>query len=108
MSEKKKSVSESDSVDEQPRSKEAKSEKTAKALAREERPVKARREVTASSEKKKTGNWRNYRLVRFGREAYQELRYKVTWPTFEEARNMTIMVIVLSTAVGLVLGLVDA
>lgn len=108
MSEKKKSVNESDAVDEKSRSKEVKSEKIAKASAREERPVKAHREVKASSEKKKSGNWRNWRLVRFAREAYQELRYKVTWPTFHEARNMTIMVILLSTAVGLVLGLVDA
>jgi len=35
------------------------------------------------------------------------LRYKVTWPTFVEARNMTIIVIVLSTIVGLILGLLD-
>jgi preprotein translocase SecE subunit len=36
-------------------------------------------------------------------EAYYELRYKVTWPTFQEARNMTIVVIMLSTAVGAIL-----
>jgi preprotein translocase SecE subunit len=35
------------------------------------------------------------------------LRYKVTWPTFREARNMAIIVIVLSTVVGLILGLAD-
>ncbi len=47
------------------------------------------------------------RLFRFPYEAYYELRYKVTWPTFEEARNMTIAVIALSIALGVVLGLVD-
>lgn len=44
---------------------------------------------------------------RFVLEAYYELRHKVTWPTFEEARNMTIVVILLSAAVGAVLGLAD-
>ena len=43
------------------------------------------------------------RIVRFLLEAYYELRYKVTWPTFKEARNMTIVVIMLSTAVGALL-----
>jgi preprotein translocase SecE subunit len=45
--------------------------------------------------------------VRFAREAYYELRYKVTWPTFEEARNMTFVVIGLSAAIGIFLGLAD-
>ncbi|MDQ2715032.1 MAG: preprotein translocase subunit SecE [Chloroflexota bacterium] len=44
---------------------------------------------------------------RFVRESYYELRYKVTWPTFIDARNMTFAVIVLSLAVGLLLGLAD-
>lgn len=46
--------------------------------------------------------------MRFVRESYRELRYKVTWPTLLEARNMTIAVLVLSLVVGLILGLVDA
>ena len=50
---------------------------------------------------------RNGRVGRFITEAYYELRHKVTWPTFEEARNMTIAVILISAAVGAVLGLVD-
>jgi preprotein translocase SecE subunit len=45
--------------------------------------------------------------VRFVREAYHELRYKVTWPTFQEARNMTLVVIALSAAIGILLGVVD-
>lgn len=50
------------------------------------------------------------RANRFGRfvlEAYYELRHKVTWPTFEEARNMTIVVIGLSAVIGALLGLAD-
>ena len=50
------------------------------------------------------------RANRFGRfvlDAYYELRHKVTWPTFEEARNMTIVVIGLSAVIGAVLGLAD-
>jgi preprotein translocase SecE subunit len=46
---------------------------------------------------------RDNRIVRFLLEAYYELRYKVTWPTFKEARNMTIVVILLSAAVGAIL-----
>ena len=51
--------------------------------------------------------FRNSRWGRFVLDAYYELRHKVTWPTFEEARNMTIAVILLSAAVGALLGLVD-
>ena len=51
--------------------------------------------------------FRNYKPVRFVREAYHELRYKVTWPTFQEARNMTLVVIALSAAIGILLGIVD-
>jgi preprotein translocase SecE subunit len=102
MSEKKKSASQSEM--EEP--------KSARATARTERSSKpaARRETkssSASSDKKKSGGFRNWPPVRFTRESYRELRYKVTWPTFIEARNMTITVIALSTVVGLILGLVD-
>ena len=51
--------------------------------------------------------FRNYKPVRFVREAYHELRYKVTWPTFHEARNMTFVVIALSAAIALLLWIVD-
>jgi preprotein translocase SecE subunit len=46
---------------------------------------------------------RDNRIVRFLFEAYYELRYKVTWPTFKEARNLTIVVIMFSTAIGAIL-----
>ena len=51
--------------------------------------------------------FRNYKPVRFVREAYNELRYKVTWPTFQEARNMTFVVIVLSAVISILLFVAD-
>ncbi len=50
---------------------------------------------------------RSNRIVRFLFESYYELRYKVTWPTAVEARNMTFVVIALSVAIGLILGIAD-
>ncbi len=50
---------------------------------------------------------RNNRAIRFALDAYYELRHKVTWPTFEEARNMTIAVLLLSAAVGALLSIAD-
>lgn len=50
---------------------------------------------------------RNNRFGRFVLDAYYELRHKVTWPTFQQARNMTIAVIVLSVVVGMFLWGVD-
>lgn len=107
MSEKKKSASQSEM--EEPKARAAEREttraKTAARNARQSKPV--RREAKQAAPAKKTGGFRNWRSVRFVRESYHELRYKVTWPTFPEARNMTVIVIVLSTLVGLLLGLVD-
>ncbi len=51
--------------------------------------------------------FRNSRIGRFVFDAYYELRHKVTWPTFEEARNMTLIVIVLSGIIGGALALID-
>jgi len=88
------------------------SKTTVKAVARERDERKERESKSSGrSESKSTlstrQRFRNNRLVRFVREAYHELRYKVTWPTFEEARNMTFVVIGLSLAVGLVLWIAD-
>jgi preprotein translocase SecE subunit len=71
---------------------------------------KAQSKSTKRENKQSPSFWtrfRNYRMVRFVREAYHELRYKVTWPTFQEARNMTLVVIALSAAIGILLGIVD-
>ena len=50
---------------------------------------------------------RQNRVGNFVYEAYYELRHKVVWPTFEEARNMTIIVVVLSAVIGAFLAAVD-
>src|SRR5215470_6027062 len=113
MSEKKKSANQSEMEEPKARASERSERelKSAKASARDERQSKqpVRRDVkSTSAPAKKSGGLRNSRLVRFMRESYHELRYKVTWPTFPEARNMTMVVIGLSLAVGLVLGLFDS
>jgi len=112
MSEKKKSSGQSETEESKAQVSE-KEPKSARASAREERQSKsvskpARRDAkSAQVSTKKSGGFRNRAFVRFVRESYRELRYKVTWPTFVEARNMTIVVILLSTIIGLILGLVD-
>jgi preprotein translocase subunit SecE len=108
MSEKKKSSGQSEM--EEPKAQASEKEpKSARASVREERQSKpVKRDVrTTQASSKKSGGFRNWPLVRFVRDSYRELRYKVTWPTFVEARNMTVVVIVLSTIIGLILGLVD-
>ena len=100
---------------------EKESSKTTKAVAREQDERKAqerkpesktvRRDSKGSSTAKAPSKWqirlRSNRYVRFILDAYYELRHKVTWPTFHEARNMTIVVLLLSAAIGIFLGVVD-
>ena len=118
MSEKKKSAGqgESEELKAQASEKELKSARASREerAAREERQSKPANKPAAKRDarptqasSKKSGGWRNWPFMRFVREAYRELRYKVTWPTFVEARNMTIVVILLSTVIGLILGLLD-
>lgn len=124
MADKKKNASQGGTVPASARSEEKEQSKNTKAVAREEQEQSKSSRVTAREERKvretktvrsassskqspASTRFRNNRIVRFVREAYYELRYKVTWPTFEEARNMTFVVIVLSAAVGLLLGLAD-
>ena len=45
-------------------------------------------------------------IARFYRETVGELR-KVTWPTWEEAKNLTIIVLVVLVAMALFLGAID-
>jgi preprotein translocase SecE subunit len=112
MADNKKNTSQSEIVESRVRSGEKEQSKNAKAMARERDERKGRE--TRESRRRETksapttqSRFRNSRVVRFIREAYQELRYKVTWPTFQEARNMTFVVIALSVAVGLLLGAAD-
>jgi len=114
MADKKKNTGQEELVPASTRSEEKERSKNTKAVTRErdERKVReskaARSSSSGSSKQSPTAlRFRNNRIVRFVREAYYELRYKVTWPTFEEARNMTFVVIVLSAAIGLLLGLAD-
>jgi preprotein translocase subunit SecE len=46
------------------------------------------------------------RIRRFLEEAWSELK-KVTWPTREQVRNLTILVFVVSLIVGVYIGLLD-
>jgi preprotein translocase SecE subunit len=118
MADKKKNISQSQMAEAKARTGEKEQSKT-KAVAREqdEQERKNSRRDSKEQERKQSQSrkgpsatatrLRNNRLIRFVLEAYYELRHKVTWPTFEEARNMTIVVILLSAAVGIVLGAAD-
>jgi preprotein translocase SecE subunit len=46
------------------------------------------------------------RIIRFFREAWQELQ-KVNWPTPEQARNLTILVVAISAVVGVYIVIFD-
>ena len=46
------------------------------------------------------------RIRRFIEESYSELK-KVVWPTREQVRNLTVLVFVISAAVGVFIGVVD-
>ena len=83
--------------------------KNVKAAARSEQPRQESKPVRRDTKKSSSLalRFRNNRIGRFLIEAYYELRHKVTWPTFAEARNMTIAVILLSAAVGGILALAD-
>ena len=83
-----------------------------KATPREERKEQPKQESKQAKRSTKGSigtiqRLRNGRVGRFITEAYYELRHKVTWPTFAEARNMTIVVIIISIVIGGILGLVD-
>jgi len=80
---------------------------------RDERKVQESKPVRRENKSQSKGppNWqvrlRSNRYIRFVLDAYYELRHKVTWPSFNEARNMTIAVLLLSAAIGALLGLAD-
>ena len=46
------------------------------------------------------------RLRRFLEEAWSELK-KVTWPTREQTRNLTVLVFVISVVIGAYIGIFD-
>ncbi len=88
------------------------SARSVKAAPREERKAQTRQESKPVRRESKssptlTARIRSNRWGRFVLDAYYELRHKVTWPTFQEARNMTIVVILLSAVIGLILAGAD-
>jgi preprotein translocase SecE subunit len=113
MADKKKNASQSEIVEPKVRKEPGSEKKSAQATSREReerrardnhnRPVK--RETKQPSGLRK--RLRKNRAISFLIEAYSELRYKVTWPTFQEARNMTIVVIVLSAVIAAILAVAD-
>nr|BBH89869.1 hypothetical protein KTC_46200 [Thermosporothrix sp. COM3] len=103
MAEKKKSTSQS-----QVAASKSGSEKGAARSARTA-PRTSKQEGKSARKGKNTllGRFRSTRFGGFIYDAYYELRYKVTWPSFQQARNMTIAVLIISGVVGLLLWLVD-
>lgn len=125
MAEKKKSASRSQTADLKTRgSEKEQSAKSARVATREERKEpkvesskpkaeskKAESKPAPRRESKSSSSLmtriRNNRIGRFILEAYYELRHKVTWPTFEQARNMTIAVIIISVVIGAIIAAAD-
>jgi preprotein translocase subunit SecE len=88
------------------------SAKSVKAAPREERKAQPKQESKPARRESKASpslasRVRSSRLGRFMLDAYYELRHKVTWPTWQEARNMTVVVIILSAVIGAILAGVD-
>jgi len=111
MADKKKNASQNQLVAPKPKSRsgnaETETNKTDKPVTRER---KVQESKTVRREAKKPSllmRLRGNHFARFVLDSYYELRHKVTWPTFVEARNMTAIVILLSAAVGAVIAAVD-
>jgi preprotein translocase SecE subunit len=116
MTDRKKSVSRSQATEVKPQEQaQATSGKTieerrAAAIAKSAPKAAVSKQPTAKRSSRGTSTLarlRNNKIGRFVFEAYYELRHKVTWPTFEEARNMTVMVLIISAVLGGLLSLID-
>lgn len=85
--------------------------KETKVLAREgrhqQRQERQESKIVSRRESKTAPRWRTNAAGRFIYDAYYELRYKVTWPTLKEAKNMTMVVIALSAVIGGIIALAD-
>jgi preprotein translocase subunit SecE len=84
---------------------EAKRETVRRDPAKQETKTSTRRDAKAAPST--FTRLRNSKTGRFIYDAYYELRYKVNWPTFEEARTMAILVIIISAVLGLLIFGVD-
>ncbi|GCE18941.1 preprotein translocase subunit SecE [Dictyobacter kobayashii] len=115
MTDRRKNVSRSQATEVKPRERVQTTDKATQTSAREERRESATMKSTNKAAARRTSNKstsifaraRNNKIGRFIYDSYYELRYKVTWPTFEEARNMTVMVVIISAILGALLSLVD-
>lgn len=111
MADKKKNASQDQLVAPKPKARNSNVEtETSKAVKPVTRERKVQESKSVRREAKKPSLFmrlRGNRFARFVLDSYYELRHKVTWPTFIEARNMTVIVILLSAVVGAVLALVD-
>jgi len=47
------------------------------------------------------------KIIRYFKEAYSELVYKVTWPSWEELQGSAIVVMIASFIIALVIALMD-
>ncbi len=62
---------------------------------------------TTSKSTERPGNPGNFgKFQNLVRDTYTEIK-KVTWPDQETTRNLTVLVIVMATILGIMLGLVD-
>jgi preprotein translocase subunit SecE len=113
MADKKKSASQSQMAEPKTRTSDKEQPvKSAKSAVREVRKEQPKQESKSTRRDSKSSptlvkRFRNSRIGRFILDAYYELRHKVTWPTFTEARNMTIAVIAISIVIAVILGLAD-
>jgi len=69
-------------------------------------PARPVHKATTRSRASSLNAWQRVIVLRYCYEVYLEL-CKVTWPTREEAWNMTLVVIAISAVIGIILGLVD-
>jgi preprotein translocase SecE subunit len=114
ITDRKKNVSRSQTTEVKPQEQVQTSGKTAEerraaAIAKSAPKAAVSKQATGRSAKAPSAlaRLRNNKIGRFVFEAYYELRHKVTWPTFEEARNMTVMVLIISAVLGGLLSLID-
>jgi len=47
------------------------------------------------------------KIIRYFKEAYSELVYKVTWPSWEELQGSAIVVMIASGIIALIIALMD-
>lgn len=111
MADKKKNASQNQLVAPKPQSRNGntatETNKTVKPVTRERKMQESKPVRRETKKPSLLMRLRGNRFARFVLDSYYELRHKVTWPTFMEARNMTVIVILLSAVVGAVIAAVD-